>query len=87
MSGPRGTVRSNPLATGRFGTVLQQPAVGVMLSAPQTRAELDENLRKLQSSGPLTSEEYAALAAHRERVRRHAGGFSLSEWCRLSRNG
>ncbi len=54
---------------------LQQPAVAVVLSAPQTRAELDENLRVLDASGPLTSEEYALLAEHGERVRRHAGRF------------
>jgi aryl-alcohol dehydrogenase-like predicted oxidoreductase len=34
--------------------VLQQPAVSVTLSAPQTRAELEENLRVLKAEGPLT---------------------------------
>jgi aryl-alcohol dehydrogenase-like predicted oxidoreductase len=55
--------------------VLQQPAVAVALSAPQTRAELEENLRVLKAEGPLTNEAYAALAEHGERVRRHAGRF------------
>jgi aryl-alcohol dehydrogenase-like predicted oxidoreductase len=55
--------------------VLQQPAVAVTLSAPQTRTELDEDLRVLEAEGPLADEQYAALAAHGERVRRHAGNF------------
>jgi aryl-alcohol dehydrogenase-like predicted oxidoreductase len=55
--------------------VLQQPAVAVTLSAPQTRAELEENIRVLKAEGLLTNEAYAALAEHGERVRRHAGGF------------
>jgi hypothetical protein len=46
-----------------------------MLSAPQARAELDEDLRVLAADGPLTNEEYAALAEHGERVRRHVVGF------------
>ena len=46
----------------------------VTLAAPQTRAELDEDLRVLGTTGPLGDEEYAALAEHGERVRRNAGG-------------
>ena len=41
----------------------------------QTRAELDEDLRVLDAAGPLGDAEYAALAAHGDRVRRHAGAF------------
>jgi aryl-alcohol dehydrogenase-like predicted oxidoreductase len=55
--------------------VLQVPAVNVTLSAPQTRAELEEDLRVLEADGPLTEEAYSALAEHGERVRRHAGSF------------
>jgi predicted aldo/keto reductase-like oxidoreductase len=55
--------------------VLQNPAVAVTLAAPQTRAELDEDLRVLDAEGPLGEEEYAALAEHGQRVRRHAGQF------------
>jgi aryl-alcohol dehydrogenase-like predicted oxidoreductase len=55
--------------------VLQVPAVNVTLSAPQTRAELEEDLRVLEADGPLTEEAYSALAEHGERVRRHAGCF------------
>lgn len=67
---------STPRPPAWYRFVLQQPAVGVTLSAPQTRAELDENLRVLEAGGPLTKEEYSLLAAHGERVRKHAGGFS-----------
>jgi aryl-alcohol dehydrogenase-like predicted oxidoreductase len=66
---------SVPRAPAWYRFVLQQPAVAVTLSAPQTRAELDEDLRVLEAGGPLTVEEYAALAEHGERVRRHAGSF------------
>ena len=45
-------------------------------AAPQTRAELDEDLQVLDATGPLGADEYAALAAHGERVRRHAGTFT-----------
>ena len=47
----------------------------VTLAAPQTRAELDEDLRVLGTTGLLGDEEYAALAEHGERVRRNVGGF------------
>jgi aryl-alcohol dehydrogenase-like predicted oxidoreductase len=70
---PAGFSVPPPPAWYRF--VLQHPAVAVTLSAPQTRAELDEDLRVLEAEGPLTDEEYAALAGHGERVRRHAGRF------------
>jgi aryl-alcohol dehydrogenase-like predicted oxidoreductase len=70
---PPGFEVPRPQAWYRF--VLQQPAVAVTLAAPQTRAELDEDLRVLEALGPLTDEEYAVLAAHGERVRRHAGKF------------
>jgi aryl-alcohol dehydrogenase-like predicted oxidoreductase len=70
---PPGFSAPRPPAWYRF--VLQHPAVAVTLSAPQTRAELDEDLLVLTAEGPLTNEEYAALAEHGERVRRHAGSF------------
>ena len=63
-----------PPAWYRFA--LQHPAVAVTLAAPQTRAELDEDLRVLDAAGPLGADEYANLAAHGDRVRRHAGTFS-----------
>jgi predicted aldo/keto reductase-like oxidoreductase len=64
-----------PRPPARYRIVLQHPAVAVTLSAPQTRAELDDDLGVLSAKGPLTNEEYAALAKHGERVRRHAGSF------------
>lgn len=70
---PGGFSVPRPPAWYRF--VLQQPAVAVTLAAPQTRAELEEDLRVLEVIGPLASDEYATLAAHGDRVRRHAGSF------------
>ena len=64
-----------PRAPDWYRFVLQNPAVAVTLAAPQTRAELDEDLQVLEANGPLDDEEYAALAQHGERVRRHAGRF------------
>ena len=66
---------SVPRAPDWYRFVLQHPAVAVTLAAPQTRAELEEDLRVLEADGPLAEEAYAALAAHGERVRRHAGSF------------
>jgi len=66
---------SVPGAPTWYQFVLQHPAVAVTLAAPQTRAELDEDLQVLQASGPLSDEDYAALAQHGERVRRNAGRF------------
>jgi aryl-alcohol dehydrogenase-like predicted oxidoreductase len=64
-----------PRAPAWYRFVLQNPAVAVTLAAPNTRGELDEGLRVLEAPGPLGDEEYAALAEHGQRVRRHAGGF------------
>ena len=70
---PPGSVVPRPPAWYRF--VLQHPAVAVTLAAPQTPAELAEDLQVLAATGPLGEPEYAALAAHGERVRRHTGAF------------
>jgi aryl-alcohol dehydrogenase-like predicted oxidoreductase len=66
---------SVPRAPAWYRFVLQQPAVAVTLAAPQTRAELDEDLQVLEAKGPLSAAEYVALAAHGERVRQYAGRF------------
>jgi aryl-alcohol dehydrogenase-like predicted oxidoreductase len=66
---------SVPRAPEWYRFVLQHPAVAVTLAAPQTRAELDEDLQVLEATGPLGDGEYAALAEHGERVRRNAGAF------------
>jgi aryl-alcohol dehydrogenase-like predicted oxidoreductase len=65
-----------PRAPAWYRFAFQHPAVAVTLAAPQSRAELEEDLRVLEAEGPLADEEFAALAEHRERVRRHAGGFA-----------
>jgi aryl-alcohol dehydrogenase-like predicted oxidoreductase len=70
---PRGF--SVPRAPDWYRFVLHHPAVAVTLAAPQTRAELEEDLHVLEATGPLEDEEYTALAAHGERVRRNAGKF------------
>ncbi|MFO0953236.1 MAG: aldo/keto reductase [Isosphaeraceae bacterium] len=62
-----------PPAWYRF--VLQNPAVSVTLCAPQSRAELDEDLQTLEAAGPLDDSTYAMLSDHGERVRRSAGEF------------
>jgi aryl-alcohol dehydrogenase-like predicted oxidoreductase len=54
---------------------LQHPAVTVALMAPDSRAELDEDLTVLGATGPLPEEDYERLAAHGRRVRRHGGSF------------
>jgi predicted aldo/keto reductase-like oxidoreductase len=70
---PPGFVPPRPPAWYRFA--LQHPAVTVALTSPVTRAELEEDLTVLEAPGPLTAEEYEALGAHGQRVRRHAGRF------------
>jgi predicted aldo/keto reductase-like oxidoreductase len=65
-----------PGATDWYRFVLQSPSVAVVLAAPHTRAELDEDLTILETAGPLLSSKWEALAAHGERVRRHAGRFA-----------
>ncbi len=66
---------SVPRAPDWYRFVLQHPAVAVTLAAPQTRMELEEDLQVLDATAPLGNAEYAALAAHGERVRRNAGEF------------
>jgi predicted aldo/keto reductase-like oxidoreductase len=64
-----------PCAPSWYRFALQHPAVTVALMAPENRAELDEDLQVLQQAQPLSVEEQAKLAAHGQRVRRHAGSF------------
>ena len=66
---------SVPRAPDWYRFVLQNPAVAVTLAAPQTRAELDEDLQILEATGPLGDEPYALLAGHGDRVRRNAAHF------------
>jgi aryl-alcohol dehydrogenase-like predicted oxidoreductase len=64
-----------PRAPAWYRFVLQNAAVAVTLAAPRTRAEIDEDLQVLDATGPLTDAEYAMLAEHGTRVKRHGGGF------------
>jgi predicted aldo/keto reductase-like oxidoreductase len=64
-----------PAAPAWYRFVLQNPSVTVALMAPDNRAELEENLTLLDTPQPLPAEEYERLAAHGQRVRKHAGSF------------
>jgi aryl-alcohol dehydrogenase-like predicted oxidoreductase len=64
-----------PTAADWYRFVLRSPSVAVTLAAPSSRAELDEDLEVLRATGPLTDTDYARLAEHGERVRRHSGRF------------
>jgi predicted aldo/keto reductase-like oxidoreductase len=64
-----------PAAPLWYRFALQHPAATVALMAPESRAELDEDLSVLTATGPLPPEEYEVLAAHGQRVRKHGGRF------------
>ena len=64
-----------PRARAWYRFVLQAPSVTVVLAAPDSRAELEEDLGVLNDAGPLSTDEYEQLAAHGQRVRKHAGRF------------
>jgi predicted aldo/keto reductase-like oxidoreductase len=64
-----------PSALDWYRLVLSNPAVAVALMAPDNRAELEHNLSLLADWRPPTKQEYEALYAHGERVRRNAGRF------------
>jgi hypothetical protein len=70
---PAGFVSPGPPAWYRFA--LQSPSVAVALMAPDSRADLEEDLTVLETPGLLSAEEYERLAAHGRRVRKHGGGF------------
>jgi predicted aldo/keto reductase-like oxidoreductase len=64
-----------PRAPAWYRFALQSPAVAVALMAPDNRQELEEDLTLLADPEPLPPTEYERLAAHGQRVRRHAGRF------------
>jgi predicted aldo/keto reductase-like oxidoreductase len=64
-----------PPAPSWYRFALQHSGATVALMAPESRAELEEDLRVLEATGPLTGEEYECLAAHGQRVRKHGGSF------------
>jgi predicted aldo/keto reductase-like oxidoreductase len=64
-----------PRAPQWYRFALQAPSVTVALMAPESRAELEEDLTVLQAPGPLSEAEYERLTEHGLRVRRHGGAF------------
>jgi predicted aldo/keto reductase-like oxidoreductase len=64
-----------PGAADWYRFALQSPSVAVVLAAPNDGTELDEDLAALAATGPLDSQHFDRLAAHGQRVRRHAGAF------------
>jgi predicted aldo/keto reductase-like oxidoreductase len=64
-----------PGAREWYRFVLSHPAVSVVLMAPKDRRELEENLTLLDDWRAPTAEEFETMAAHGQRVRRHAGRF------------
>jgi predicted aldo/keto reductase-like oxidoreductase len=64
-----------PPAPEWYRFALQSPAVSVVLAAPHSRADLDEDLTVLDTPAPLPADEYSRLAEHGLRVRRTAGRF------------
>jgi predicted aldo/keto reductase-like oxidoreductase len=66
---------SPPSAAQFYRFCLSNPAVSVALTAPDNRAELEENLTLLDDWRALTAQEDEALRNHGDRVRKHAGEF------------
>jgi aryl-alcohol dehydrogenase-like predicted oxidoreductase len=64
-----------PRAPAWYRFALQSPEVAVVLAAPHSREELDEDLTVLDTPTPLPADEYARLVEHGQRVRRTAGRF------------
>ena len=64
-----------PAAIEWYRFALAHPAVNVVLTAPNGRRELEENLKLLDDWRPPTHAEFDTLAAHGLRVRKHAGRF------------
>jgi predicted aldo/keto reductase-like oxidoreductase len=64
-----------PSAVDCYRFCLSQPAVSVALMAPGYRAELEEDLKLLNDWRGLDAVEMEWLAAHGDRVKKHAGAF------------
>jgi aryl-alcohol dehydrogenase-like predicted oxidoreductase len=63
-----------PRAPVWYRFALQSPSVTVALMSPESREELEEDLKVLDLPW-LTAEEFEGLAEHGRRVRRHGGRF------------
>jgi predicted aldo/keto reductase-like oxidoreductase len=64
-----------PSAPEWYRFALANPSVSVVLMAPENRCELEEDLNLLEDWRPPRPDEFETLAAHGQRVRRHAGPF------------
>lgn len=64
-----------PPAREWYRWVLSQPAVSVALMAPSNGDELRQNLALLDDWRSLALQDFEAMQAHGERVRRHAPSF------------
>lgn len=66
---------SPPTAPNWYRFVLCHPAVTVAIMAPNSRAELEENLAVIDEWRGLGKSEYTRLRKHGDRVYKHAGEF------------
>ncbi|MEW5975413.1 MAG: aldo/keto reductase [Acidobacteriota bacterium] len=66
---------SPPSAREWYRWVLAHPAASVVLAAPNTRTELQENLELIGDWRPPDPGQYEAMGLHGDRVRRLAGRF------------
>ena len=64
-----------PAATDWYRFALANPAVSVVLMAPNGRQELEEDLKLLDDWRPPTPAEFEAMAKHGLRVQKNAGRF------------
>ena len=64
-----------PGAPDWYRFALSRDEIAVVLAAPDGRRELDENLGLLEPWQGIDPDRYAAMRAHGDRVRRHAGRF------------
>lgn len=64
-----------PRASEWYRFVLSNPSVGIALMAPDSRAELLENLTLLEHWTSMSNAKRETLIAHGERVKNYAGSF------------
>ncbi|MBI4531940.1 MAG: hypothetical protein HY709_10535 [Candidatus Latescibacteria bacterium] len=72
--------RSAPTALGCYRFVLQHPAVRVVLTAPSSRQELEENLRLLYEPIELSVEEMMSMKAFGDLVYGNGRSSFETEW-------
>ena len=64
-----------PPAPGWYRFALANPAANVVLAAPNDPKELEQDLGLLDDWRPPRKREFQQMAAHGQRVRKHAGTF------------